>query len=104
MKIDLHIERLILDGLPVSSLQGAQLRTAIEKELTRLLSAHGLSNELRGGIAVPRVRAGNMQFGKDQPPAQLGQSIARAVYEGIGNSRPEKPVGTRLHNQAGVPR
>jgi hypothetical protein len=104
MKIDLHIERLILDGLPVSSLQGARLRAAIEKELARLLSAHGLSDELRGGIALPRVRAGAMRFGKDQPPARLGQSIARAVYEGIGNSKAEKPVGGRLPNRGGVPR
>lgn len=104
MKVELHIERLILDGFALTNRQRAQLQAAVEKELTRLLAAHGLSDEFQGGIAVPRVRAGAMQFGKDQPPARLGQSIARAVYEGIGNSRPEKPVGARLHKQTGVPR
>jgi hypothetical protein len=90
MKINLHIERLILEGLPVTSLQGAQVRASVEKELTRLLAAHGLSHELRGGIAVPSVRGGAIKIGKDNQPARLGQSIARAVHEGIGNPTREK--------------
>jgi hypothetical protein len=90
MKINLHIERLILDGLPVTSLQGPQVRAAVEAELARLLAADGLSHELRGGVAVPRVRAGAIQIGKENQPARLGQSIARAVHEGIGNSNTEK--------------
>ena len=90
MKINLHIERLVLDGLPVTSMQGPQVRAAVERELARLLAAHGLSHELRGGIAVPRVRAGAIEIGKERQPARLGQSIARAVHEGIGNSSKEK--------------
>jgi hypothetical protein len=86
MKITLHIERLILDGLPVTSLQGPQVRAAVEKELARLLGAHGLSHELRGGIALPRVNAGAIQFGKETRAAGLGRGIARAVHEGIGSS------------------
>jgi hypothetical protein len=107
MRIDLHIERLILDGLPVTSLQGPQLRAAIEKELARLLVEQGLSDELRGGIAVPGVRAGSIRFGRDERPERLGQSIARAVHEGIGNSkaeRREKASGKRLPTQRGVRR
>jgi hypothetical protein len=85
MSIHIHVERLILDGLPVTKLQGPQVRAALEQELARLLTAHGLSNELRVGGAVPRVRAGAIQIGKDSRPARLGQSIAHAVHEGIGN-------------------
>jgi hypothetical protein len=90
MRINLHIERLILDGLPIASSQGPKVRAAVEKELTRLLAAHGLSHELRGGAAVPRVRAGAVQFGKESQPASVGQSIAQAVHEGIGNPNREK--------------
>jgi hypothetical protein len=104
MRINLHIERLILEGLPVTSLQGPQLQAAIEKELTRLLAVHGLSDELRRGTAVPRVRAGAIQIGKDNQPARLGKSIARAVHEGIGSSKMEKASDVRPPKTGGLPR
>ena len=37
MRINVHIERLILDGLPVTSLQGPEVGAAVETELARLL-------------------------------------------------------------------
>jgi hypothetical protein len=89
MKINLYIERLILDGLPFTSLQGPQVRAAVELELVRLLTAYGLSNELRAGGAVLRVRAEDLQFGKESRPSGLGRSIAQSVHEGIGNQNRE---------------
>jgi hypothetical protein len=86
VNIKLHIDHLILEGLPVSSAQGPRVRAAVESELTRLLAAGGLSPELRGG-AVPRVRAGNLQFSAESSPAQLGKKIARSVYGGIGKAK-----------------
>ena len=38
MNINLHIERLILDGLPITRQQGPHVQAAVEAELTRLLS------------------------------------------------------------------
>jgi hypothetical protein len=93
MKMNVHIERLILEGLPVSSWQRAQIRSAVQKELTRLLFAGGLSDELRGGVAVPRIGAGTIQLGLENQPLKLGQSIAQAVHEGLGASNKEKPRG-----------
>ena len=85
MKIHLHIERVLLDGLPVTSAQGPLVQQAIEQELARLLETHGLAHELRPGATVPRVRAGSLRLSKENPPASLGQGIAKAVHEGIGN-------------------
>src|ERR1022692_2949382 len=104
MKMNVHIERLILEGLPVSNWQGPQVRSAIQKELARLLATHGLSDELRGGIAVPRVPAGAMQLGPENQPAKLGHSIAQAVHEGIGNSNNRTAAGERLPKPGGIPR
>jgi hypothetical protein len=104
MRIHLHIERLILDGLPVTSLQGPQILAAVEQELGRLLTAHGLLDELRGGIAVPRVRAGAIQLEKENPPARLGQSIARAVHEGIGNPGRVRAADASRPDSGGKPR
>lgn len=89
MRINLYIERLILDGLPVTRLQGPQVQAAVELELARLLAASGLSNELRGGGRIPSVKAGRLRFGKASQPSVLGRSIAQSVHTGISNPNRE---------------
>jgi hypothetical protein len=84
MNIDIRIERLILDGLPVSRGHEPLIQAAIEAELARLLSAGVISPKLLDGGAVPSVRAGSLQLTSGGTPAQLGQQIAQAVYRGIG--------------------
>ena len=81
--IKVHIERLVLDGLPVTRSQGPQVQAAVEAELSRLMSEGGLAPELASGGAVPSVRAdGIKSIGGS--PAQIGRQIAKAVYGGVG--------------------
>jgi hypothetical protein len=87
MKIKVHIERLVLDGLPVSTAQGALLRGAVERELTRLVAAGGLSGAGRGG-AVARADAGEIHFQRRDKADAIGKRIARATYRGIGGGLP----------------
>ena len=82
MKINIHIERVILDGVAVD--RPRLLRSALEKELTHRLTEGGLSAEFRRGGAVPYVPGGGIEFGESHPPARLGTQIANAVYRGIG--------------------
>ena len=84
MNISLHIERLILDGLPVGSEQGARVQAAVEGELARLLAAGGLAPSLQAGGAVPSVQGSAIKLSGENNSAQLGQQIAQAVYQGIG--------------------
>ena len=44
--IHLHIERLILDGLPIECAQGPHVQAAVEAELARLLTENGLDATL----------------------------------------------------------
>jgi hypothetical protein len=104
MKMNVHIERLILNGLPATSAQGPQIGSAIQTELVRLLATEGLKDELRGGIAVPHIRAGVIQLGAENQPAKLGNSIAQAVHEGIGNSKQRGAGNTGRPNPGGGPR
>jgi hypothetical protein len=87
MKIELHIERLILDGLSLETRHGPLVRAAVERELTRLIAAHGLGHEQQSGGAVPRVRASGIRLSNEAHPTRLGQQIARSVYSGIGGRR-----------------
>jgi hypothetical protein len=91
MNINLHIERLILEGLPLTRSQGALVQAAVEAELTRLLAERGLAAKLQAGGAHLRVPAEGLQLIAGSTPADMGQQIAQAVYGGIGQG--EKATG-----------
>jgi hypothetical protein len=81
--IKVHIERLVLEGLPIEQRHGAEVQAAVEGELSRLMSKGGLSPELKSGGAVPFVRTdGIKSIGGS--PAQIGRQIAKSVYGGMG--------------------
>ena len=84
MKINIQIERLVLDRLPIEHQQGPLLKAAVEAELTRLLVANGLANNLMSGGAVDSVRAPDIRFGSDSNAVMLGQQIGRALNGGLG--------------------
>jgi len=86
MNINVHIERLVLDGISISANQRPLLQAAIESELTRLLATNGLAPHLLSGGAMPHAPAGSMQLAADSKPTHLGQQIAQAVYGGIGHN------------------
>jgi hypothetical protein len=85
MNINLHIERLVLDGLPVEARHGALLKEVIAAELERLLEANGLAASLQTGGVLPRLPAASIQLGSEKVPTRLGQQIAQTVYASIGN-------------------
>jgi hypothetical protein len=87
MRIIFHIERLILDGLPVSRSHGHLVQKALQRELTRLFATSGLPRQLRAGGAVPALRAGNIRLEKSSQPRSMGRQIAGAVYGGLGKGR-----------------
>ena len=89
MNINLHIERLILDGLTVGRGDAALVQTAVERELGRLLATGGLEMGLQSGGAWPSVPVDVVLLTASKP-AQLGQRIAHAVYSGIGQEQSSK--------------
>ena len=84
MNIELHIERLILDGLAVEPNSHTELQSAVEAELTRLLAASGLSPEWLSGGAMRSLKAGEIQVTNQMDAAHLGNQIAQALHGGIG--------------------
>jgi len=87
MKVHLHIDRLVLDGIAVERTHAGKVRATVEHELTRLLKSGGFSPQLSTGGAIPRLRGGNIKLRKGASPAGVGAKIARAVHEGMGRKR-----------------
>lgn len=78
MNINVHIERLILEGLPPSATDGALIQAAIETELTGLLAEQGMSQSF--GAAIPKLFANSIQVARDSGPRQLGHQVAGAIH------------------------
>ena len=84
MRIEVHIERLVLEGLPVSGRDRDRVHAAMAAELSRLIRGQGIARALRTGGAAPSVRADDVRVEHQASPRRLGTQIARAVYSGLG--------------------
>jgi hypothetical protein len=85
MNIDLHIERLVLDGIDLPPGGTDQLGASVKAELRRLLSERGVSPDLANGAGLARVAAPSIEVPPGGDLAGLGRAIAGAVYGGLGS-------------------
>lgn len=79
--IRLHIDELVLNGVPVSDRDA--LGDALRGELTRLLSAGALPAALTRSLHIPSLNAGALPVTSSQPRA-LGTQVAQAVHRSLG--------------------
>ena len=84
MNVHLHIERLVLDGVPIEPRGGRMLQAVVEAELTRLLAVRGIPRALLAGGMVPTLHAPPVQLPPGGEPAALGAQTARSVYRSLG--------------------
>jgi hypothetical protein len=85
MTVHVHIERLVLDGVPVQPGGLGPLRDALQAELGRLLGTGPLPAALLAGGAVPALAARQVVAAPaDGSPPSWGVHIARAVYSSLG--------------------
>lgn len=81
MNINLHIERLVLEGIELPRHQRPLLQAAVEGELARLLAEGGV---VTGNMHVRSLQAGGLALGDGSDPVAMGVQIAGAVYGGMG--------------------
>ena len=90
MTIRVRIDRVILDGVPISAAQAPHVRAAIEAELGRLLGERGVPRDGAGrplrAAATPSLRAPDTRLARGEPAA-AGRRIAGAVYRSLGTLR-----------------
>ncbi|OYY68096.1 hypothetical protein [Sphingomonas sp. 28-63-12] len=84
MIVNLHIERLVLEGLPVRAKDTTVLAAAVDAALRRLLAEPGTAAALNAGASTA-VRAGEpITLTTASDPAAIGDLIGRAIFGGIG--------------------
>jgi len=91
MSVHLHIERLVLDGLPLRASDALRVRMALEAELAQLVASGALPHK---GYAIDRVRATPMKLGGKQDAVGIGRAIAASVHSAL------QPAPTRASKGA----
>ena len=85
MKVRVHIERVILDGVPAQ--HPRLLRQSLQNELAESIRIGGLSKELLGGGARASLRGGITRVDGRADMQTLGAGIARAAYQALGDAK-----------------
>lgn len=102
-RIELHIERLTLNGFTLTGAQSRRLQVALESELSRLLTEGGLRDAFAAGISFHSLPPLTASLSPDASPAALGRDLARSLYAGIGPSAVKSaPAARPAANEAGV--
>jgi hypothetical protein len=83
MKINILIEQLVLDGLPLAQGDGATVQKAIESELAQLIAQKGLGSALQSSASLPSAPPGSIQVANGSDAKSLGQQIARSVNKSL---------------------
>lgn len=81
--LHLHIERVVFDGIDLPQAQRPKLHAALEAELTRLLSEHGVETSWRRGGAIPHLSGSPLTLCAPIDPVRLGKQLAHAIYGGL---------------------
>ena len=79
--LELHIHRLILDGLPDVSRD--QLGASFRQELERLFVEKGIPEALRHGGSLAQLNGEALNVGHEAKGNSIGIHLARSVYGGF---------------------
>lgn len=82
--IDLHIETLLLRDLPYG--QRYHIAAAIEQELTRLFTEHGLPPPLARGGNIPQITIDALPVAHNVRPSTIGVQIAQKMYRSLSEN------------------
>ena len=83
--VSVHIERLVIDGLPLTAREGVQLQRALQRELAHLITGRQQPGHWRA-TAVPSLVAPSLNVPAAVRPSQLGREIARSIFASLHQS------------------
>ena len=101
MDLELHINELILEGVP--GYQREQIAAAIEAALTELVAEHGVPPELQKGGGLGSLTE---QITSGSRPEVIGQQVAQAILGRMGaepyavQPGETKPAGMSAQNRS----
>lgn len=83
MKIVLHIERLVLEGMALDAPAADAVRASLVGELTRMLRTGSVPSAFIRGRALARVQAPEVAIAPAEGPSLIGRNVARSIHAGL---------------------
>ncbi len=83
MNINLHIERVVLEGISIEPHQQAEMKIAVESEIVSLLTSNGIGRCIQSRNSFHVVSGGLISIETHNKPFHIGHQIAGAIYQGI---------------------
>jgi hypothetical protein len=83
MRIELHIEEIVLHGFPAGT-DRHRIGRAVEMELQRLFESGALGDAPAAGRELAEIRAENFAVGPRSTPEAVGVQVARTLIQGLG--------------------
>jgi len=80
--VHLHIERLVVEGLPLEGFDKHMLEAGLEGEMVRLLTETGLKNQNAAAISTLKGKAIHLAQNGSHSEG-MGRQIARSVYDAL---------------------
>lgn len=99
--LELHIGELVLHGFPPSD--RSHISAAIQQELARLLTEHGIPPALAQGGTIGRLDGGAFEIKAGTPPRIIGAHIAQAIYGGLSHEPTNAIAGESAFQSIGYP-
>jgi hypothetical protein len=87
VRISLHIESLVLDGVPLARGQQPRLQAAVIEALTQRLGDGALAARLAADGGRDVVPAAPIRVGARPDARALGTQIAASIHAGLGGMR-----------------
>jgi hypothetical protein len=84
--VRVHIERLVVEGLPFTAADAARLQSTVERELGRKLA--GAPMESWSGGATHQLPAAPLHLAPGSSPVVWGRQIARTLFASLTPSAP----------------
>lgn len=79
--INIHIDNLVIHGF--DRIERDQVGSAVQKELSRLISEQGLPSALKKSQTIGNLNAGEFRTGKSSSPRNVGIQVAQKIYRGM---------------------
>jgi hypothetical protein len=84
-RIEINIEKLVLEGF--EHVDRYQIGEAVEQELVRLFTEQGIPTGLEKGGNIARLDGGKIEIEPSSKVSNIGISISKSVYGGLGYER-----------------
>jgi hypothetical protein len=80
-KLDLHIDSLVLDGVP--DVRGEAVRQSVRQALARVFQNQGIPSSLSQGGDIAHLDGGVFSVAPGADAQTIGTQIAQAIYRGL---------------------